>query len=457
MLSRSMTFQPQNPSIILNIILDKSSYFVDEYISGKIEINSSVQIVLNDVLLSFNLLENWVSKENESINIGDSNTTCILTKYLEIRKQLKINTNLISLKPGKFTFPFLFKIPKAVICCFEYPTRIERAYIRYSLSGQIISPYAFGNTSTYVLLKSRPVMQNKNFKYTASTNIHKWGLFNSGSTSLNIVFTDNKYSFVSGETINLNIMVDNTNGKLTAKQCKITLIRSLILKSKYGKIIKDLKNICLTKTLDTPTNIKEKKDFPCSIELKDFDNSIFNHTGAKLPYVNITDINYFLPSVNSSIIECKYILKVTLYFNNFVKHDERPRIMIPIYFCHQSVDDYKKEVENYYKRINNINNSQIYNNPNNQYNNNSQINNNQINYNNNNQINMMQQPINSSRTLMDNNNFQNPLQQNQNIGEEDIDLPSQTEIEKPGNYDQTEDLGAPSFDAPAPCFGQPPK
>ena len=457
MLSRSLTYQQSIPHF-LNIILNKPSYFVDEYIDGRVELNSSVQVVLNDILLSFNLLENWISKGNENNDIGDSNTTCILQMYLEIKKQLKINSNLVSLSPGKFTFPFLFKIPKAVICCFEYPTRMTSAYIRYSLSGQIISPYIQGNTSIYVLLKSRPVIQNKLLNYSASTNIRKWGIFKSGSTSLNIVLFNNKDSFASGEAININIIVDNTNGKLVAKQCKITIIRHIILKAKYGKIIKDFQDNCLTKTFDTHTNIKEKKEFPCSISLKDFDNSMLNHKEVKLPYVNITDINYFMPSVNSLIIECKYTLKGTLYFNNFIKHDDRPRIMIPIYLCHQSVEDYNKEVENYYKNQSNINNnSQIYNN----HNNLNQVSNSQININN--QINIGQQPIYRNRTLMD-NNYQNPLQQNQNIGEEDNDLPSQAEIEKsndyiekPNNYNEAEDLMAPSFGAPTPCFEQPPK
>ncbi len=88
--------------------------------------------------------------------------------------------------------------------------------------------------------------------------------------------------------------------------------------------------------------------------------------------------------------------------------------MIPIHICHQSVDEYYKEFQNYY-------NSQMFNN---QYNNINQINNYQI-INNNNQINMSQQPLYRNGSLMD-NNYQNPLLNNQNIGEEDnLDLPSQ--------------------------------
>lgn len=451
MISRALTYQQQRLPV-LKIILSKASYFVDEYIDGKVEISSSSQIVLSDVLVSLNLIENWISKGKENDDIGDSNNKSVLTMYLEIKKQLKIDTNLISLSPGKFTFPFLFRLPKDVTGCFEYTSRQAIAYIRYSLSGQIVSPYIQGNTSTYVLLKSRPVMQNTNFNYSASSSIHKWGLFSKGSTTLNINLLNNKDSFISGETINFNIEVDNSNGELITKQCKFTFIRHLILKSKYGGIIKEIKDDCISKIFDTPTNIKEKKNFPGSFDLKNFDNSKLTYKEAKLPYVNITDINFFLPSVNSLTIECKYILKATLYFNNFVKYDERPRIMIPIYLRQQSVDDYNKEIQNYYNSQNNINNSQIYNNNNNQYNNINQIDNNQIN---NYQNNNAQPQLYKSKTIMD-YAPSNPSM-NQNIGEGDNDdLPSLSEIEnqieKPNNFNETGNLGAPSFDVPVPCF-----
>lgn len=442
MLVRSQTYQ-QPPSKVLTIMLNKTSYFADEYIGGKIAISLSTQTILNDVFITFNLIENWRSKGNDNMDISDINNKCLLTMYLEIKKQLKIDTDLVSLAPGKFTFPFLFKIPKDIICSFEYSTSITKASIRYSLSAQVISPYVQGTTSSYILIKSRPVMQRKDFKFSTSHNIHQWGLFKKGSTGLNITLMDNKDSFTIGETINFNVEVDNTNGKLEAKECKITLIRNLILKSKYGKVVKEFKDDALSKTFNTITKTKEKKSFCFSLQLKNFNNTMFNFNSIQLPYINISDLNYFIPSVNSSLIECKYTLKGTLYFNTFVKYDDRPRIMIPIHICHQSVDEYYKEFQNYY-------NSQMFNN---QYNNINQINNYQI-INNNNQINMSQQPLYRNGSLMD-NNYQNPLLNNQNIGEEDnLDLPSQSEIEKPNN-NEVENLGAPTFDAPAPYFSNP--
>ena len=67
---------------------------------------------------------------------------------------------------------------------------------------------------------------------------------------------------------------------------------------------------------------------------------MLNFSKTKLPDANINDYNYFLKSVNSLIIECKYSLKGTLYF--------RPKIIIPLNICHQSVKDYNTEIQNYY-------------------------------------------------------------------------------------------------------------
>ena len=86
------------------------------------------------------------------------------------QKKLNINTNLKSLNPGKFTFPFYFKISKLVPPSFEYPTQEAIAYLRYTLNAQIVSPYIKGTAFNYVIINSRPLKQNKELLFTASSN-----------------------------------------------------------------------------------------------------------------------------------------------------------------------------------------------------------------------------------------------------------------------------------------------
>ena len=414
------------------------------------EISSQSQMILNDILLSFNLLKNWISKSAEGINISEIYNETLISIYLDIKKQLRITTNLVSLSPGKFIFPFYFKIPKNVQPCFEYQTIVTKASIRYTINAQVISPYIQATSSKYIILKSRPIFEKKNLSFTNSFNVHKWGLFDGGSTILNLSILNGTDCFKNDENINVNIEIDNTKGKLIVQEFKFTLNANLNLKAKNGKLVKEETIECLTKIVKTPTNIKEKKNFSDYLSLKEFVNNQFDYKEAKMPYTNISDISFFLTNVKSFIIECNLTLKATLYFNKFVKYDERPRIIIPIFMSHQSVEEYNNEISKFYGNQNY--NSQIYNN---QYNPN-QINN----INDNNQYNINHPQINKSMTLNNNNIYEKPCLQNEDIPKQvndDIDLPSQEEIEKPNQYNEPTDLGAPSFDAPAPVFQPNPK
>ena len=479
MLSRSVTM-PTNPqSHSLTIVMNKPFYFTDEYIDGKVELSTTAQIILNDIYLTFTLSENWTSKKQDN-SIAETFSENLSSIYLNIKKQLNINSNLVSLSPGKFSFPFYFKIPKPVPPCFEFQTQVTNAYIRYTIGAQIISPYIKGTSYSYILLKSRPDITKKQTSFSASTKLHKWGLFSGGNTTLNTLISKGT-NYKNGEIIPLKIEVDNSRGKLNVKECKFTLKRFITLKSKLGKNIKDETNDCISRTINTFTRINEKNTFNFDLNLKDMDNSIFSK-GQKLPYLNVSDMTYFLPSINSKILECRYILKITLYFDTFVVHDERPRIEIPLHICHQTIEEYNNQSNAYYQKQNPSNNQ--YNNPqynnnqynnnqynNNQYNNNqynkpqynnNQYNNNQYNQYNNNQnnnniyqrTNTQIEPSNRNISLMNNGNQlpSPPLMDNKKNNEEsDIDLPSQEEIENKKN-DENNDLGAPSFDAPAPSY-----
>ena len=152
------------------------------------------------------------------------------------------------------------------------------------------------------------------------------------------------------------------------------------------------------------------------------DKDTFNLKNENLPYSNINDMSFFLPSVNSSVLECTYCLRITLYFDSFVAYKHRPRVFIPVNICHQSMQEYQA---NSYFNQNNINNIQ----------NNINMNNNQ------NNINNIQNNINM-------NNNQN------NIDDEEDDLPNKEEIEKNNNDYIEENMDdAPLCEAPAPALG----
>ena len=64
------------------------------------------------------------------------------------------------------------------------------------------------------------------------------------------------------------------------------------------------------------------------------------------PYgINMTNIDYYMPSIFSKLISCQYELGVSLFFNSYVSDSERPRVKFPIYIVHQSVLEYQNEIK----------------------------------------------------------------------------------------------------------------
>jgi hypothetical protein len=255
-----------------------------------------------------------------------------------------------------------------------------------------------------MLLKSRTKNKTEQSIFTSSIEIYKWNVFSEGSTTLNVSLFNNDNNIKYGEQIKFNIDIDNTKAKLTASECKVVLLRKLEFKARTSGDVKDtINNECVVKIFPTEVKPKEKKSFQCSINLEDMDKNLFNLKEEKLPYTNITDLSFFVPSISSLILNCQYTLRVTLYFNSFVAYKHRPRVFIPINICHQSPEEFQ----------------------------NMKLSNQIINNNNNNNKNINEINSNSNRINQDN---------------DDNELPSKEEIEK-GNLENS------NSDAPAPVLG----
>jgi len=107
--------------------------------------------------------------------------------------------------------------------------------------------------------------------------------------------------------------------------------------------------------IKTETNPGEHKNFPSILSLRNINNKQFNIEGSKIPYTNFSDINYFMPSIKTALIECSYTIKFTLYFDTFVNNKDRPRIIMNAIICHQSINEYKAEMNQKISANKNIN------------------------------------------------------------------------------------------------------
>ena len=431
--------QPQQPQNIglkgFRIIPKCYSLFIDDYIEGEVELTLSLQVAINDITLAFNSTQRWSAFFEEfNQSLCENKTDTIVPINLNFKSQLKTDSELAVLKPGKYTFGFKFKIPNDINPSFEYPGKDGRAHLRYYLQANIISPFIKGSATTYLILKKRQKIEmNKQVELIAENNVHKWGLFNGGKTTFKITSLNGTDNFKFDEDAKFDINIDNTKGKMNTSEIKIVLTREVIFKTKIGQTKKTLNNEIFTQTVKAPTKSGENKSFPFTLSLKNIENKNFNFVGYDTPYSNISNINFFLTSIKAAVVDCIYSLKFTLYFEKFVKNNDRPRIIMNLNICHQTLDECKQEMnkknENQkdneeqdipsmeeieknkfdkpHEHDNNINNIN-YNNNNYGYNMNNNFNNNNININNfNNNNNNIINNLNNNDNINYNNNNQN--------------------------------------------------
>ena len=128
---------------------------------------------------------------------------------LDVKRKLHITTNLVALKPGKFNFGFKFKAPNTIAPSFEFPGPEGNAYIRYIMSANIISPYIKGTTQIYVVFKTRQKIEmNKQISFVSENNVHKWGLFDGGTTIMKVTSTNGTDNFKFGEDVKFKLNID---------------------------------------------------------------------------------------------------------------------------------------------------------------------------------------------------------------------------------------------------------
>lgn len=359
MIQNIPTNQPiilDNQNVTLKIIPISSIFFTDDYIEGQIELSTLIPIMISEIKLVLYSYQKWIAFFDES----NSNKSCektdpIVASNLNLKKKLNINSNIVSLKSGKYLFGFKFKIPGIINPSFEYLSKDKNVNLRYILFANIISPYIKGNTSIYLFFKQKQRFEaNTQLSSITERIIYKWGLLSCGKTKLRATILNKTDNFKFDEDINFNINIDNTQGKLNTVECLISLNRFIILKNLHGVIKKEMNDELINQTIKTETNPGEIKNFSYTLHLKDIKNSNLENIDNIIPFNNFDDLNYFLPSMKASLIECFYSINFSLYFSSFVLDKDIPKINIPIIMCHQSLDEYKNEMQLNSNLINNI-------------------------------------------------------------------------------------------------------
>ena len=350
---------------LMIIETNKEYYFKGEIIEGNIILNCITNLTLNEITISLYSKENWIIQETSTIKYGEKNNQLLSKFDIGLNKLLNNNNDINVLTPGKYIFPFKIELPKYLQPSFEYPVPNRSAYLRYLLESEIISNDIKSKSSMYILVKGTSILLRTAKIFSSVTNVHKWGIFDEGSTILKVSYKKNNYTI--NEMIPLNIDIDNARGKLKVKECKIRVVR-LIQFSRLDK--NSIEKYPLEKTINSQVFWSEvfpnsKRSFLFQIEAIDKDLIDFNYFGENNPYPKIKDINILLPSMEGGIIKCQYKIIVSLYFDNFVTAGYRPRVCLPISIIHhfQEESSNLNNIQNEKSSIiNDINISSFYNN-----------------------------------------------------------------------------------------------
>ena len=306
-----LNFFIKNGKPEMKIILNNNIYFPGEIIKGDIFLKSG------------NFLEKGIIiyeiYGHEKIN----------TKYKECNNSTKIFH--ISLNyPGLIKYsitkgisiPFQINLPSYILPSFEYSINNNKGknygYIKNII--QITIPELKLIKKKLIIIR-RPITKlNSYLIFNAEKNENILGILNKECPKLIASYDKNYYFF--NEEIPIKLLYSNKNCKIHLKFINIKLIRNIIFKFKENSKDSKIKDdIFIDELFNENININEKidlnnknKDINIEIKIKlEESENIFNKN--QVDYLNLglkdkSNLILFLPSFESSLIKCIYLIKI---------------------------------------------------------------------------------------------------------------------------------------------------
>ena len=316
---------------MITIILDKKEFHPGQTIKGNIELVPDSKIYITDIELCFFYIEEWNYSKSESKKDKGNYKQCISLIDVGVNKFLPGDeNNLILLDPIMHLFPFEFKLPNFLYPSFEYPKHDYKAFFRYTLLAKVKSQDTQLATQIPIFILSSSRQDNTNIIEEKTFNVKKWGIFGKGSTKIKASLPMKYFKF--SDNIPVNVEIDNTNGKLKATLVKINLVRNMILKDNNNdfKVKYSHKDKVMKKVYKISVRSGEKDHFDLKLPLSEIPYNEFSFFDNVNLYNWTRSYSEFIPSIESNLLTCQYLLKVTVYFDSFLKKADRPRIFLPI-------------------------------------------------------------------------------------------------------------------------------
>ena len=298
----------------MKINLKNNIYFPGEIIKGYIYLKSGNY--LNKGVIIYTIYGQEKITQNNKYKIECNNSTKIFYSSLQYPGLIKY-----SILKG-ISIPFQIDLPSYILPSFEFSVITNKnnnyGYIKNFL--QIEIPELNLMKQKFIIIRRPMIKFNSPLSFQSERNEKIFGLFNKGGPILKTSFDKNFYFF--NEEINLKINFNNNNSKFNIKFIRIKLIRNVVFKlkennddSKINDLIFSDELFCKSVNINEKMDINDKnKDiiFEEKIKIKEPEN-VFNKHSVDYLTLGLRDksnLILFLPSFDSSLFKCEYIINV---------------------------------------------------------------------------------------------------------------------------------------------------
>ena len=336
-------------SDILTIQFNKESYYEGQTVEGTIILEPKQNLVMNDILIKFKQSEYFVYVVDENNTISDINSQMFFEKRINAGEYMNMGSQMISLTPGSYKFPFQFTLPRDIPPSFEYPFRNRRASLRYTFSAELLSPYVKSLSETYMWIKARPINIPSAIKHENYVKVKNVGILSRGQSGVALFTMANNFRI--NDMLPFTVDIYNEECAIRVTGVKIS-IKRIVTFMKGGKEYQK-RTAILRKRYPCVCEKNSKNSFHYDdIQIRDNDLKDIDFNKSLNPYPFIDDVNLLMPNIKTNLIKCEYSLKATSYFDYSVLEKNRPRVEMPIYVTHQLQREYE------YERDTNQNNGQ---------------------------------------------------------------------------------------------------
>jgi hypothetical protein len=315
--------------------LENISYFPGDTIQGKICFNNSETFSFAKIFIKLRDIEAWRWKDK-----GETSTVnqkFIAEKVLDFPNNIdKDSTEETVLQPGTYEYNFHLDIPENIEPSIEFHNTNSNFVKRYDLYVIVQSQKTIAQVVQTLQIKRKYFLPKEtDLIQTSSSNIKIMSIMKKGTSSLSIKLTDAVIKI--NDEISFQIEVNNSECKLKTDGVKIDLIRSIYFMGKDGKFKRYLEKKLKTEYIQLAIK-QETKTIDYSMKLTDpeIETPLQNLKKIYSNVNNVNDVNDLMPTVDSALLKCGYYIKVTLYFESFIKRNDRPRIIIPVIAVHQN-------------------------------------------------------------------------------------------------------------------------